>query len=235
MKPFGFLLAFSAKPNWGGELIVADKPKRRKKPKPVKPIAPFDRDLQRAALAAFDRETGERVSADCLKYYAETLAQYHLHPESKFLNGNHLSRGMTERRHVRVTAVRHIGKESQDWEMQAVLGLDPDAGPEYGSDFDRNGAFARLTALVGRAGQRKVAKALKTTPGKLARMRAETLPRCVADRLPAAMKLLDRLRGEQDRRLQGLREAVERDGLRATARRLSIDASNLRRKLKCPV
>jgi len=51
-------------------------------------------------------------------------------------------------------------------------------------------------------------------------------------RLPAAYSVCAEQRRERLAELQCLRLTIERDGLRETARRLGIDPSNLRRKLK---
>ena len=67
-----------------------------------------------------------------LKTYAEALAQYHLRPEAKFLNGDFCDRGRTERRHGIATQLVHIGKEANKWEEQHFLGEDEDAEIEYG-------------------------------------------------------------------------------------------------------
>jgi hypothetical protein len=72
------------------------------------------------------------VPKEQLKSYQETLAQYHLHPESKFHNGDYLDHGATRRRHIRAAAVEHIGKEANRWEEQLCLGLDLEAETEYG-------------------------------------------------------------------------------------------------------
>ena len=47
---------------------------RRKKPARLKPVAPFDRDHEKAIASAFDRDTGEPVPASSLKSYADTLS-----------------------------------------------------------------------------------------------------------------------------------------------------------------
>src|SRR5262249_46977969 len=80
----------------------------------------------------FDRETGEPVSVDLLKTYQEALAQYPLHPESKFLNGEPYDRGQKRRRHIEAVAINCIGKEANRWEEQWHLGLDLDAQINYG-------------------------------------------------------------------------------------------------------
>jgi hypothetical protein len=233
VKPFGFMLAMTAALDFG-EMKIGQSASSlpRSKAKPPKPIAPFDRDVGHAAASAFDRVSGAPISPSALKYYATSLAQYHLQPESKFLNADYVDRGTTRRRHIRMTAVQHIGKESQDWERQAMLGFDSDAGPEYGTAFDRERAFAELTGFVERVGRRKAGDALRTSSGRLARMRVETLPRSTVDRLHAAIEELERLQEHQARELRELKATVERDGLRPAARRLGVDPSNLSRRLK---
>ena len=135
VKPFNFLNAFHARPQF--ELSDADQwamPKRGRPRKQldVKPIAAFNRNASEAAKGAFDRETGKPISAWELKTYAEALAQYHLRPEAKFLNGDFCDRGRTERRHGIATQLVHIGKEANKWEEQHFLGEDEDAEIEYG-------------------------------------------------------------------------------------------------------
>ena len=65
--------------------------------------------------------------------YAEALAQYHLRPEAKFLNGDFCDRGRTERRPVFATQIIHIGKEANKWEERYLLGEDEEAEIEYGA------------------------------------------------------------------------------------------------------
>ena len=50
------------------------------------------------------------VAANALKSYRQVTAQYHVHPEPKFLNGNYVDRGVTRRRYVQLTAIRNIGQ-----------------------------------------------------------------------------------------------------------------------------
>ena len=169
----------------------------------------------------------------------EDLAQYHLHPESKFLNGDYFDRGTTLRRHVRMIATRHIGKESNDWERQAILGLDPDAAIDYSLGREDSAKFqVLLQAHIDAVGVGPAAKALGMT-----RQKAEKLARGNGDksadaefsrfaaRLQAAMvKQVEQetLKGAE---LQALRDRVERGSLRETARQLGVDTSNLRRRL----
>jgi hypothetical protein len=97
-----------------------------------KPIAPYNSEIMQAAQKCFDRETGKPIFPERLKTYREALAQYHLSPESKFLNGDYLDQGPTIRRHVEATAIHHIGKEANHWEEQFYLGFNEEELIEYG-------------------------------------------------------------------------------------------------------
>lgn len=240
VKPFGFLLAMRAKQDWGGERIMTANGSRGRPPRShqPKPVSPFDSDPDKAAAMAFDRETGKPVPALALQTYAEALAQYHLHPESKFLGGDYCDRGTTRRRHIRVSGVRHIGKESNEWERQAMLGLDVEAEPDYGlSDDSRAQRIRELAGLVAATGKAGAAEGLGISlsrlhtllndPGSMDSVLAQTL----ASRLPPAMQLCEKRSKERQQELQRLRELVQLNGLRETARQLGVDPSNLRRRL----
>lgn len=124
VKPFGFLLALRAAFDFADGEQIDDAPKRGRPRKqlPIKPVAPFDKDYGHAIPLAFDRETGNPIVPSALATYAEALATYHLSPESKFLNGDYFDKGLTFRRHIRITSVAYIGKEARDWEEWAMLG-----------------------------------------------------------------------------------------------------------------
>lgn len=241
VKPFGFLLAMRAKPDWSGERIAAVNGSRGRPPKSrhPKPVSPFDSDPATAAVMAFDRESGKPVPTSALQTYAEALAQYHLHPESKFLGADYCDRGTTRRRHIRVSGVRHIGKESNDWERQAVLGLAADADFDYGLSDDCHAQLiedcSALAASMGKAG---AANALGIS---VSRLRALLDGEASADRitaqhvtarLPGAMERCERLRHERAADSHRMRELVQSSGLREAARKLGVDPSNLRRKLR---
>ena len=134
VKPFNFLNAYHARPRF--ELSDAEqwaKPKRGRPRKQLdaKPIAAFNRNIREAAKGAFDHETGKPIPASELETYAEALAQYHLRPEAKFLNGEFCDRGRTDRRCVIATGIVHIGKEANKWEERYFLGEDEDAEIEH--------------------------------------------------------------------------------------------------------
>lgn len=119
VKPFGFMTTFQPRATQRTEPVAEAEASRRGRPSKraqVRPIAPFNRGSAEAVASAFDHETGEPVRANQLKTYAEALAQYHLHPEDKFLGGDYWDNGRTQRRHVIATGVRLIGKEANKWE-----------------------------------------------------------------------------------------------------------------------
>ncbi|MDX2503276.1 MAG: hypothetical protein QNL62_02180, partial [Gammaproteobacteria bacterium] len=117
VKPFNFLLSLQARHDC----------------KELKPASPYVKDIDEASAQCFDRVTGEHIVKDKLKIYQESLAQYHLHPETKFLNGDYLDQGKTERRHVVVQSIQYIGKEANKLEEQVFIGVDSNAQVMYGS------------------------------------------------------------------------------------------------------
>ena len=134
VKPFNFLHSMQMQPQYDGSLL-----------QPMRPVAPFGKNLSHSVSQCFDRMTGRRVTAGQLKTYGEALAQYHLHPETKFLNGDYLDRGVTQRRHIKVKSIQHIGKEANKWEEQFYMGADPDAQIEYGISSEQH---ARMLAEI---------------------------------------------------------------------------------------
>ena len=243
VKPFGFLLSLRAKRNWTAKEIIAPQSRRGRPPKvqETKPVAPFDKDKAKIAATAFDRETGEPVPAHALQTYREALAQYHLHPESKFLGGDYCDRGTTQRRHIRVSGIRHIGKEANAWEQQAMLGLNGELDPDYGladeSLVQIKGELAELADLLGSAG---AAKALRIPPRRFRSILSgkafpdDATVRDLSAYLPVAMAQAEKLCEERRCELQRLTQIVQEFGLRGAARQLDVDPSNLRRKISRP-
>lgn len=240
VKPFGFLLSLRARREWTGEAIIALQPRSGRPPtvQAPKPVAPFDRDAAKIAASAFDRETGHPMPANALQTYREALGQYHLHPESKFLGGDYCDRGTTKRRHIRVSAVSHIGKEANDWERQAALGKEAGLDPDYGLASDSLSEMLEwVKALAAVEGAKRTAKALGVAPRRLRSLMPdgpnpdEATARALAMRLPAAMAQAEKLRIEREVELQRLSQMVQELGLRGAARLLGVDPSNLRRKL----
>jgi hypothetical protein len=188
VKPFNFLIAFQGRRHLtetdGGPWTP--KRGRPRKVSPIRPVAPFSRNISEAAKTAFDRETDKRVESESLVTYAEALAQYHLRPEAKFLNGDFFDRGRTERRHVIALQILHIGKEANKWEEQYFLGSDDEAEIEYGGGQTADALDLSLRELSRELGQREAARKLEISRTALRRamkLGAEAMSRAILSRL----------------------------------------------------
>jgi hypothetical protein len=191
VKPFNFLNSFQARLQLhlsDPEQLAIPKRGRPRKQSWIKPVGPFDKDMRKAAQFAFDRETGNSVEVDRLTTYTEALAQYHLRPEAKFVNGDFCDRGRTKRRHVVATQVMHIGKEANKWEEQHFLGEDEEAEIEYGVDENGSSLEGKIRGLREEIGERSAAvrlgisrtalrRAVKRGVGGLSRATRERLVR----------------------------------------------------------
>jgi hypothetical protein len=171
VKPHNFLIAFQSRQHLTETDGEAWTPKRGRprKPSPIRPVAPFNRNISEAAETAFGRETGKRIEPDSLVTYAEALAQYHLRPESKFLNGDFFDRGRTERRHVAAVQILRIGKEANRWEEQYFLGADDEAEIEYVIGVAADVLSTRLEALCREHGERVASRQLEISRTALRR------------------------------------------------------------------
>jgi hypothetical protein len=98
------------------------------------------------------------VSPQWLRTYEQALAQYYLHPESKFLNGDRTDQGATQRRRIKVVSVHNIGKETNRWEEQHFLGLDEEREIEYGCSEEDEKILATLRARIPWIGQRETSR-----------------------------------------------------------------------------
>lgn len=229
VRPFGFLLAFQADPQSLPLDEVVALPR---------PVSPFDTDPVAASEMCFDRVTGQPVASIALKTYRQALAQYHLHPESKFLNADFVDHGETLRRYIYAEAIEHIGKEANRWEEQLYLGLDPEAQIVYGlSPEGRKRMYGDVLRAGQQFGQRRLAKASDVSLSEVSailqgkrRPRRETL----ATLWHAAVALEQ---AEQEREaeardvIEAVRERCQEIGLREVARRTGVDAANLSKVL----
>jgi hypothetical protein len=188
VRPFNFLTAFQATqalPDEPDDQPATLTKRRGKRSDLPRPVAPFDANPGRAAQQCFDRVMGTPIPAGQLKTYAQVFAQYHLHPEAKFRNGDYLDHGLTERRHVVATGVRYIGKEANRWEEQFYLGYDPETQIEYGTDEESIAAIrARICEAARAHGQRRLAETASVPRERLrlfiagrAKLRAKTVAR----------------------------------------------------------
>jgi hypothetical protein len=87
-------------------------------PDTTSPVAPYDTNLEKSLSQFYDREPNSMINPVELKTCHEALAQFHLHPENKFSNGDYLDNGVTERPYVIATWVDPIGKESNRIEFR---------------------------------------------------------------------------------------------------------------------
>jgi hypothetical protein len=194
VRPFNFLTVFPPRRNFAtdwNDVSETAKPRKRKSDNGSdipRPVAPYNADPKLVAANCFDRLTGDPISIDRLKTYAEALSDYHLHPESKFLNGDYLDRGATERRHVHVSAIRAIGKEANRWEEQLHLGYDLEAQIDYGIGEDGIAAVrVRVCEAALVYGQRRLAGTAGVARERLrmfiagkANLRAKTVTRLLS-------------------------------------------------------
>ncbi len=174
VRPFGFLYAYQTRRREHARLTEVTpggaSPKRRRRAKEDLPraVAPYDKGLEVAAESCFDRETGEPVPPELLPTYRQALAQYHLHPEDKFLGGDLTDVGLTSRRHIEVAGIEHIGKEAERWEEQFYIGLDPQAQIVYGDAAEAR--HVRLNDLIRdgeRFGRRRLAQVSGVSVGEV--------------------------------------------------------------------
>jgi transcriptional regulator with XRE-family HTH domain len=238
VRPFNFLLAFQAKAEPRSEIKEQDPIRRTpRQARMPHPVAPYAADLADAINHCFDRETGEPVGAQSLKTYREVLSNYHLHPESKFLDADWTDRGKVRRRHVEVTGIVNIGKEANELEEQFYLGADPEALPEYGmAPRTRSAVIDRITAAAGRFGRHRLAEGAGVSPGALAPILAgRSKPRgATVRKLLAWISAQEAVEGGQvaiGPALVRARAEAERIGLRRLAAELGVDAANLSKML----
>lgn len=237
VKPFGFLTALFAAPIDASETLEFEGRKRKTKKASVAPISPFETDPVKAAKQAFDRDTGEPVPIEKLKTFAQALAQYHLQPENKFLNGNYLDTGKSERRHIRAVSAVHIGKEANDLERQAIMGFDPSAQPLFGMHPNQISELqCELERLCEVFSKYEISTYAGMTSKRLSDFLKADCSSQLASREATGMDMLARNFKRKERRkseeLEALEKLVADSGLRKTARRLGTDPSNLNRKLR---
>ena len=245
VKPFNFLLAFQ--PASVPARLVAvreddptdnDTGQRRKlRGQAVDlphAIAPFDRDPGTAIQRCFDRETGRMVAPAELQSYRQALAQYHLHPEAKFSNGDYTNSGVTERRHILATSIPHIGKEANRWEEQLYLGENPEAQIVYGtSPEDQERVWGSLLRQCQAFTVRQLARASGLSVGEV----SSVLSRCRSPKpkilagLLKAVNTLEAAERSMTEHLQvvltAVRKQCQRQGLRQVALATGMDVRNL--------
>lgn len=74
----------------------------------------------------------------------DTFSEYLRHPESKFEGDT----GILKRRHVKISKIVHIGKESNNLEESDVLGVDSDSYQTYEKVEDLASKFMKISDMV---------------------------------------------------------------------------------------
>ncbi|MHB8637877.1 MAG: hypothetical protein ACYC96_15550 [Fimbriimonadaceae bacterium] len=218
VKPFNFLLRLQATDEF----------------KHFAPIAPYDKDVAKAHRKAFDRRTGERITKPMLKTVLEGLRQFHTNPEHKSDHGGRQDHGPTERRHVRVTGVEHIGKEADRWEDSLYSGESGEA-VNYGSDPSGKAAFIQAIADASEEfGPVALAKASRVSRKEITRIvngESEARPETRGRLVRAITRLSDDQRAHVARQateVAAIHDLVTQSGASRTATQLEVDRRNLR-------
>ena len=216
VRPFNFLLAFQ------GNLENQH----------IKPVAPFHKDPLIAAQNCFDRETSKRLDQSQLKTYLDSLAQYHLHPETKFLNGDYIDVGTTQRRHIRVKSIQHIGKEANKWEEQFFTGFNPDAQIEYGMCAEQKTEIIEaVLQAIKRYGISPMAQISKLSQRHILNFKKEKtdLSENALQKLYSAAKALENRDGKENELRELIRNIIKKNNIsiRQLAENIETDPSNL--------
>ncbi|HEV2550415.1 MAG TPA: hypothetical protein VGU20_24090 [Stellaceae bacterium] len=234
VRPFNFMLMYHPDPlaDWDGWRAANGLDPIGAGLKSPCIIAPYDKDLRSAVSRCFDRDTGKPVPASMLKTYRQALAQYHLRPETKFINADFLDRGLVSRRHVKVSAIQYIGKEANRWEEQSYLGIDPEAEIFYGAPpQDVSGEMAQVKKGADRHASAVLARAAQVSRQHLhAIISGDAIPsEAVVKRLLQAAMALDLAENSYLREADALLSQVKTIGVRQCAMRCGMDAGNLSR------
>jgi hypothetical protein len=231
VKPFNFLLAFQPRL----DLHPTKTEKGSRRIGQLGPIAPYDRNSEKALLRCFDRNSGERLQISQLRTYQELLNQYHLHPEGKFQNGDYSDFGFTERRHIVAVGIEHIGKEANRLEEQWFLGVEDDSQISYGFTDNNLASFREnLIKACQHYGLNSLAMASAVSARHVSRLLNTKVfpPRNMVVRILEGVRRLGQTADEETIAISRLRERTAVFGLRRLAKIAEVDPSNLSQMLK---
>jgi len=229
VKPFNFLLEFYGKrPDElarDGLLTTSDEAQRQ-----PKPIAPYSRAPYLMLPRIRDRVTGDPVEARWLRTYAETLRGYHRHPETKFLHGEAIDSGATQRRHVLVETIEDIGKEADKWDDEDPIGAEDEFTVSYGvPETDRENMLTVIQSVSKRKLERAAhvsTRSIPLSPDEANEMSEKEFRRIFSE--ASALAEERRKLAERDELLlRWLVTQVNERGLKSMAELLNHDAANL--------
>lgn len=114
----------------------------------IKPITPYRNPARHVVFEEFvdfhDSDGTKFQGKEFWKEFWNIFCAYLVHKESKF-DGNE---GKLERKHVRITGVLHIGKESNNLDEAEHLGLDSDSYITYSKQVDLDKKFKELIPRI---------------------------------------------------------------------------------------
>lgn len=225
VRPFGFMVMLQQADDAAPSTVM-------------RVIAPFNRNPAKAAGKAFDRDSGAVVRSAQLKTYATSLKSYHNHPEAKFLNGERGDRGPTQRRHVIVKSILHIGKEANKLEPQSVMGVDPKAQVEFCAVSEsRAERLKAVCTALHNFGSCRMARETGLTRQYLSKVASGgvAVTEVTLSKIEQAMAVLEvgeaRIRVEDEAVLAWLQAKCDRSNLRNVAAEIGVNAGQLSRIL----
>ncbi|HEV2192541.1 MAG TPA: hypothetical protein VGR54_02855 [Nitrosopumilaceae archaeon] len=123
----------------------------------IKPLAPFTNPAKDAVYDYFvdynDKNRRKLRGKEYWKTFSDILRDYLSHQESKF-DGD---KGILERKHVTVTKIVHIGKESNNLDESETLGVDSNSYEMY-EDDNIDSKFKKIAKDVLKLNPRNVKK-----------------------------------------------------------------------------
>jgi len=213
VKPFNFLLFLQAKSRL--EMAAADMTALRGpmwRNRIPKPVAPYFKNPMKTGEHAFDRDRPNvQIPVSWLKTHGRSLLNYHLHSESKFLNGEDEKRGKLSRRHIFALAFQLIGKEADNFEERESIGDEEDDITKYplaGNDRSKPRAFVLNMQKKFGTSDRDLCKRAHVSPHTIRVLHAGQR---ISDRsLSKLVSTISRMQHEIDRRAAENKEWMHR-------------------------
>jgi lambda repressor-like predicted transcriptional regulator len=155
-----------------------------------------------------------------------------VHPETKFLNGDYIDAGITQRRHIRVKSIQHIGKEANKWEEQFYTGFNPDAQIEYGMCAEEKSEMLEaVLEAINKYGVKPMADVSKLSQRHVLNVNKSktNLSENALLKLYSAVKTLEKANKKENELRKEIKKIMKGRGvsIRQLAEKIGIDPSNL--------